>query len=102
MADIKILIACGSGIATSTVAHERVKEILRDNNVTADIRKGSLGEIALQQDDVDLIFVTTRYDAPTTKPVVSIFGLISGVNEEQTVQDVISACNTVLDERHGR
>ncbi len=30
MREVKILIACGSGIATSTVAQERIKEILKE------------------------------------------------------------------------
>ncbi len=30
MKEVKVLIACGSGIATSTVAQEKVKEILKE------------------------------------------------------------------------
>lgn len=38
--EVKVLVACGSGIATSTVAQEKVKEILRDAKIPAKITKG--------------------------------------------------------------
>ena len=31
--EVKILVACGSGVATSTVAQEAVKKILADANI---------------------------------------------------------------------
>lgn len=93
---VRILIACGSGIATSTVAQERVKEILAEEAIPAAITKGTVGQVESLQDSVDLILVTTRYNRPLDKPVVSVFGLISGINEEQTVADVVAACRKVL------
>jgi len=37
---IEIYIACGSGIATSTVVQEKVKQILAQSNIQASITKG--------------------------------------------------------------
>jgi len=98
MQQVRILIACGSGIATSTVAQERVKEILKKEGIPAVITKGTVGQVHNLQDGVDVILLTTRYNKPLDKPVVSVFGLISGINEEQTAQDVVDACRRVLDE----
>lgn len=96
MQPVRILIACGSGIATSTVAQERVKDILSKADIPATISKGTVGQIQTLQDSVDIVLVTTRYNKPTTKPVISVFGLISGINEEKTVADVVAACRKVL------
>lgn len=96
MQPVRVLIACGSGIATSTVAQERVKEILAKENIPATISKGTVGQVQALQDGVDLILVTTRYTKPTTKPLVSVFGLISGINEEKTISDIVAACRQVL------
>jgi len=98
MQPVRILIACGSGIATSTVAQERVKEILAREDIPATISKGTVGQIQTLQDSADVILVTTRYNQPTTKPVISVFGLISGINEDKTVADVVAACRNVLAE----
>lgn len=96
MQPVRILIACGSGIATSTVAQERVKDILAKEGIPAIISKGTVGQVQTLQDNVDVILVTTRYNKPTTKPIISVFGLISGINEEKTVSDVVAACRKVL------
>ena len=45
--EVKVLVACGSGIATSTVAQEKVKEILRDAKIPAKITKGTVGQLSL-------------------------------------------------------
>ena len=62
--EVKILVACGSGVATSTVAQEAVKKILADANIPGKILKGSMSEIPLKQNDVDLILTTTNYRKP--------------------------------------
>lgn len=47
--EVKILVACGSGVATSTVAQESSKKILADANIPGKILKGSMSEIPLKQ-----------------------------------------------------
>ncbi|MCD3065267.1 PTS galactitol transporter subunit IIB, partial [Salmonella enterica subsp. enterica serovar Enteritidis] len=53
--EVKVLVACGSGIATSTVAQEKVREILRDAKIPAKITKGTVGQLPVLQDGVDVI-----------------------------------------------
>ena len=94
----KILVACGSGVATSTVAQEAVKKILADANIPGKILKGSMSEIPLKQNDVDLILTTTNYRKPLEKPCISVFGLISGINEGKIKQSIIDECHKILGE----
>lgn len=95
--EVKILIACGSGIATSTVAQERVKEILAEAGIPAKITKGTVGQVQSLQDDVDVILLTTRYSQPLSKPMVQVFGLISGINEDAVKQQVVDICRRVVE-----
>ncbi|MDR1853066.1 MAG: PTS sugar transporter subunit IIB [Propionibacteriaceae bacterium] len=97
MNQVRILIACGSGIATSTVAQEKIKEILAKENIPATITKGTVARLPELQDAADVIMLTTRYNKPLDKPVVSVFGLISGINEEQTEKQIVDACRKVLE-----
>ena len=60
----QIVVACGSGVATSTVAQEAVKKILAEANIPGKIFKSSISEIPLKQNDVDLILTTTNYRKP--------------------------------------
>ncbi|WP_027586368.1 PTS sugar transporter subunit IIB [Acidipropionibacterium thoenii] len=96
--EVKILIACGSGIATSTVAQEKVKEILKEAKIPAKITKGTVGQLAALQDSVDVIMLTTRYGKPLTKPMVQVFGLISGINEDAIKQEIVDTCRKVIEE----
>ncbi|MFV0451900.1 MAG: PTS sugar transporter subunit IIB [Propioniciclava sp.] len=98
MNPVRILIACGSGIATSTVAQEKVKEILKEHDIPATITKGTVGQIPALQDGADIILVTTPYRKPVDKPIISVFNLISGINEQATAQEIVAACRAVTGE----
>ena len=79
--EITILVACGSGVATSTIAQEAVKEIAKRIGVKAKVVKGTIAEVPAKQKDVDLVLTTANYRQPLEKPYMSVFGLISGVNK---------------------
>ena len=95
--EVKILIACGSGIATSTVAQEKVKQILKEVGIPARITKGTVGQVQTLQDGVDVVMLTTRYPKPLKKPLVQVFGLISGINEDAIKDEIVSTCRSVLE-----
>jgi PTS system galactitol-specific IIB component len=96
--DVKILIACGSGIATSTVVQEKVKQFLKEADIPAKISKCSLNEIAGKQDSVDIIMVTSNYKKPLNKPCLSVFGLISGINEAKIKNEILELCKKIENE----
>ena len=68
--ELTILVACGSGVATSTVAQEAVKDICKGAGIPAKIIKCTMSEIQSKQDDVDVIMVTTNYRKPVKKPLL--------------------------------
>lgn len=93
---IKVLVACGSGIATSTVAQEKIKEILSEAGIHAEITKGTIGQIPSLAEGVDVVMTTTRYTRNIGKPVIQVFGLISGINESSLIEQIISKCQQIL------
>jgi len=93
---VKILVACGSGVATSTVAQEAVKKILAEAKIPAKIYKSTMSEIPSKAPDVDVIMVTTNYRNPVDKPVIKVFGLISGIGEAAIKKEIIETCNGLL------
>lgn len=95
--ELTILVACGSGVATSTVAQEAVKVICKDNGIPAKIIKCTMSEIASKQDDVDVIMVTTNYRKPVKKPLIKVFGLISGIGRDSIEQEIVKTCKGLLD-----
>lgn len=82
--EIKILVACGSGVATSTIAQEAVKEIAQNAGIKVKVIKATIAEVPEKQKDVDVVLTTANYRQPLDKPYMSVFGLISGVNKAGT------------------
>ncbi|MHB9863403.1 PTS sugar transporter subunit IIB [Streptomyces sp. YIM S03343] len=92
---IQILVACGSGVATSTVAVGLVEEILNTAGIPAKIYKCSLGELESRQNDVDLILTTANYKKELAVPHMSVFGLMSGVNSEAVEEKLLRVCREI-------
>ena len=86
----KVLVACGTGIATSTVVVERVKKLLADNGIKADVEQIKISEAKGKQDNADLIVSTTILPTTYEIPTVIATGYISGVNAEQIDQKIIN------------
>ena len=55
----------------------------------------------MKQNGVDVIFVTSNYDQPTTKPIIKVFGLISGINKEGIKNQIIETCKKIEMEKAG-
>ena len=95
--EFTVLVACGSGVATSTVAQEAVKKICKEAGIPVKIVKSTMTEIPSKQDDVDVIMVTTNYRRPVTKPLIKVFGLISGIGEDEIKEEIINTLRELLD-----
>lgn len=85
----KIVIACGTGIATSTMVKDRVETILRKNGVPAKIIQCTLNEVDGYDGDVDLIITTMKIRKRYKSPSISGSAYLSGINEEEVTQQIL-------------
>ena len=92
---VKVLVACGSGVATSTVAKEAVQVIADKAGVPVQLFKGTIAEVPQKQHDVDIVLTTANYRKPLEKPHLSVFGLVSGVNKAKTEADLAALLKKV-------
>lgn len=97
--ELNIIVACGSGVATSTVAVDAVKNILKSAGILAKINKCTLGELETKQQDYDLILTTANYKKKLNIPHMSVFGLVSGVNTDLVTDKLIQLCNEILSKK---
>lgn len=86
--EVKVMVACGSGVATSTIAQEEVKKIAQEVGVQVKILKGTIAEVPTKQADVDLVLTTANYRKPLEKPYMSVFGLVSGVGADKVRREL--------------
>ena len=85
-----ILIACGAGIATSTIVVSRVEELIKKHNLDVDIKQIKIAEAAGLQNEADLIVSTTIL--PTTYSIPSIIATnyIMGIGEEELDEEILN------------
>ena len=79
---LKILVACASGIATSTLAAAVVQEVMDDAGVQCDITKGTMLDVPSRAPGMDLVLTTGKYSEEIPVPLLSITPFITGINEE--------------------
>jgi PTS system galactitol-specific IIB component len=84
----KILVACGTGIATSTVVTIKIQEALKKNNIDADVVQCKVAEIPSKIDGADLIVTTTVYENSKI-PVIRGLSFLTGIGMEKDLQKII-------------
>ena len=85
---IRVLVACGSGIATSAIAVKEVKEACEKANVPVTVSKCTIMEMVSKAPGVDVIFVTNNYKGTLSIPVMNVTGFITGIGKQKTVEKV--------------
>ncbi|WP_313578235.1 PTS galactitol transporter subunit IIB [Lacrimispora sp.] len=90
MKTYKILIACGSGIATSTVIANRVKNLCESNSFQVKVSQVKVVEVEKLAKEYDLIVASTRIPAGIETPYVFAISYLTGVRQEATDQEIIT------------
>jgi PTS system galactitol-specific IIB component len=84
----KVLVACGTGIATSTVVTIKIQEALKKNNIDADVIQCKVAEIPSKIDGADLIVTTTVYENSKV-PVIRGLSFLTGIGMEKDIQKIV-------------
>ncbi|KAB7896335.1 PTS galactitol transporter subunit IIB [Rouxiella sp. S1S-2] len=80
---IHILVACGSGVATSTLAADEVKSVCEEYGITRyKINKCSMSELIGEINNADIVLTTNNYKGEIDKPYMNIMGFVTGINED--------------------
>lgn len=85
----RVLVACGTGIATSTVVASKIKDLLLERGIDADVVQCKAAEAPRMADGYDLIVATTQvgYDGPV--PVVRTVSFLTGINMQPDVDTIV-------------
>ena len=96
MRKIRVLVACGGGIATSTFAADEICKIAKQIGVPVEISKHPLADVQAIGKEFDVCFVTSKYSRDIGCEVVSVGGLITGLDEEgatNKIKDALARAN---------
>ena len=94
---INIVVSCGTGMATSTIVEQEFKQILKEENINASIIKCSTMALDSNLENADVVFLSTNYKLPDTVKWMSVFSLISGINEDEERDKIRKLLHEVSD-----
>jgi PTS system galactitol-specific IIB component len=83
-----VLVACGTGVATSTVVAVAIEETMKERGIPVVIRQCKATEVRSLIGDVDLVVATTPVPNDLGKPVVKGLSFLTGIGKAQTLDEI--------------
>lgn len=87
----RVLIICGTGVATSTVVAMKVRDHLAERGIAASVDQGKVMDLLSGEVAADLIVATTEVPASVQVPVVAGLPLITGIGEDSVFEQIDQA-----------
>ncbi len=84
----RVLVACGTAIATSTVVAKKLEEKLRARGIAVTIDQCKASEVGSKASAYDLIVSTTEVDDSRGKPLVRTLSFLTGVGIDADVEKI--------------
>ncbi len=84
----RVLIVCGTGVATSTVVADKVRKHLAAVGIEAKIEQTKVTELHRGAKGYDLVVATTQVPASVDAPVVKGLSFLTGMGVEETLAEI--------------
>lgn len=85
---LKIMVACGSGVATSTLASKTVEDVCKEYGIEAAIDTCSMRSVADEARGCDVVLTTNKYDGTLDCPVMSVTPFITGIRVSKKKEEL--------------
>ncbi|GGN59043.1 MULTISPECIES: PTS sugar transporter subunit IIB [Oceanobacillus] len=89
MAKKQVLVACGAGIATSTVVNSAIEEMAKNNNIDVDLVQIKIAEVPSYEETADLLVTTAMTKKEYRFPVINAQSFLTGVGIEDTKKRIL-------------
>lgn len=87
----QVVIACGAGLATSSMVRDKVESIFKQNGIRAKLIQCTLGQVDGYDGSVDLIITTMKVRKKYQTLCITGSAFLSGVGEEELTQQIVDA-----------
>lgn len=85
----RVLVACGNGIATSTVVAMKIRNYMESKGMPVDTTQTKLMEVPGKVEGYDLLVTTGEFDGQTHDvPYVKGMPLLTGIGADAVLQEV--------------
>lgn len=85
----QVLVACGAGIATSTVVNNAIEELAKANNIKIDLKQIKIAEVSAYEDTADLLVTTAMTKKDYAFPVINARTFLTGIGVEDTKKQIL-------------
>lgn len=87
----KIIVACGAGVATSTIAIQKIKAGLEKRGLLdkVQITQSTVVELAKQAKNFDLIVTTAMTSEDYGVPLIKGLPFITGIGVEKVIDEIV-------------
>lgn len=87
----RILVACGTAIATSTVVAKGIEEAMAERGIKVITRQCKAAEVKSLSSDADLIVTTTPVPQDLGVPVIQTLAFLTGIGKEEVLDQIEEA-----------
>lgn len=94
--DVKVLVACGAGIATSTVVMQKLEDLFKENDIKVQLIQIKIAEAASRQGDADMLVSTSLLPTEYKIPSIVAMGYLTGVGKDKLDARIIETAREVL------
>ncbi len=96
---VRIVVACGSGIATSTVLEQRLNELCSEYKLNVSIKKVSMSGLLDALQNADLVVTTSKFKGELGKTIVlSGTPALTGVGEDEFIHKFVDTVRGLMSE----
>lgn len=85
----QVLVACGAGIATSTVVNSAIEEMAKEQNIDVDLKQIKIGEVGSYEDSADLLVTTAKTKKEFSFPVINAQSFLTGIGTDDTKKQIL-------------
>jgi galactitol PTS system EIIB component len=87
----KVLVICGTGVATSTIVINKLKEFFAEKQIDVQLYQSKVSDILSTGNDYDVIISTTVVPPSIKTKVVNAVPLLTGIGKEKVFNDILEA-----------
>lgn len=95
MANVKVLVACGAGIATSTVVMKKIEDLFSKHQIDAEFRQIKIAEAASLQNDYDMLITTTMLPTTYDIPAIKAMSFLTGINQAKAEEEILDTVKKI-------
>ncbi len=92
---VNILLVCGNGMGTSTMAELSLKKALKEYNINADLKHTSLGQMNSEREWADIIFVLKNLfngiKVNEGEHILPVVNIMNGKDMARQVNELVEA-----------